>query len=272
MVVRQSSPTSPLITLTTDFGDRDSYVGCMKAVLLSYAPHVRIVDLCHNIQPHNTRHAAYNLWSAFALFPENTIHVVVVDPGVGSERRAIAAQAHDQFFVGPDNGVLWPILEQAPDVQIHQLNDPRWFRAALSSTFHGRDIFAPVAAHIAKGVALKSIGTPLSFPDLCPLQLFDAQVSQRALHGKILLADHFGNLATNIPGAWLPALEEDYSRCIVETGTWRIQGIHRTFSDVEHGQPVAYINSFGLLELAVRDGSAATLYSLSPDQPVLVHW
>lgn len=261
----------PLITLTTDFGDKDAYVACMKAVLLSLSPNCRMVDVCHHVAPQDIPHGAYTIWSAFSLFPAKTVHLVVVDPGVGSGRKAIAAQAHGQFFVGPDNGVLWPILSQDPQSQIHQITESRWFRSKASATFHGRDIFAPVAAYTALGVPLQEFGPPVQRSELVSLELFDAQRNEQSIVGKVLLADHFGNLATNIPADLLPP-PEHHANCKIEIGHTTVTGICHTFADVGLDQPVAYVNSFGVLEVAVRNASAQAQFSAFRNQPVMVQW
>lgn len=258
--------TSPrIISLTTDFGASDAYVGILKGVILSQAPQSMLVDLCHQIEAQNLRHGAYVLWSALEVFAPGTIHLVVVDPGVGSSRHPIAVHAGGQTFVAPDNGVLWPSISRFPQWEAVCLDQTEWFRDEISNTFHGRDVFAPVAAHIANGVPLEELGSPL--PHLVELELFNARQDEDGIHGRVLLADHFGNLVTNIPAHMLRHLP-DLSSCRIVAGTHHLQGVYRTFSSVGLGEPVVYINSFGLLEIAIRNGSAAEQLRLHTDAKV----
>ncbi len=259
----------PLITLTTDFGIQDSYVACMKGMILDIAPGCQIVDLCHHVLPQDIRHGAYTLWSAAHLFPPGTVHVVVVDPGVGSGRKAVAVRAGGHTYVGPDNGVLWPLVAKEDSFVAHQLTEHRWFRDDISFTFHGRDIFAPVAAHVANGVDLASLGPELA--ELKTLDLFQPKKGKNKVEGKIIWTDHFGNCPTDISPKELPSFDE-YKRCTLEVGAHHWIGIDRTFSDVQSGEPVAYINSFGLLELAVRNTSAVETLGLARGDQVVVTW
>lgn len=257
----------PIVTLTTDFGKIDSYVGCLKGVLLGIVPNCHIVDLSHHIIPQDIRHGAWVLWSAIDSFPEGTVHLAVVDPGVGSQRKAIVVEAGGHFFVGPDNGLLWPAISRFPDYRACQIQDCGWFRDKISNTFHGRDIFAPVAAHIANGTPLPSLGCHLS--EITTLELFDATISAGHITGKILCIDHFGNLITNIKAKLLPTAEY-LPDCIVEIDNYRWEGIKKTFSDVDLNSQLAYIGSFGLLELAVRNTSAADFLKIERDCPIRV--
>lgn len=263
------SSSVPVLTLTTDFGHRDSYVACMKGVICGIAPSVHVIDLCHEVRPQDIRHGAYTLWSSVEMFPRGSVHVVVVDPGVGSRRRSLAVQAGGYTFVAPDNGVLWPALMRFPDFSAVALSNSQFFRDEISNTFHGRDIFSPVGAHLANGASFSALGPIVS--TIAELELFDSVVGDRSIEGKLLLADHFGNFATNVTEDCLP--ERDlFPQCVVRTGEHEWLGINRTFGDVSEGANVAYINSFGVLELAVRNGSAEQELSLKRDTPVKVLW
>ncbi len=256
-----------IITLTTDFGMDDAYVGIMKGVISSIAPEAQLIDLSHSIEPQNIRQGAFVLWSAVEAFPPGTIHLAVVDPEVGSQRKAIAIQAGGHKFVGPDNGLLMPAAQRFSRLRVRELNRTEWMREEVSASFHGRDIFAPVAAHLAKGVAFEEIGSELAKPR--PMELFDTTTTQKWTEGRVLASDHFGNLITNIPQSALRFIE-DLSRCRIIAGTHYLQGLKRSFFEVEKGEPLAYINSFGLLEIAVRNGSAREQLHLSTETPVRV--
>ena len=241
-----------LITLTTDFGLADSYVGAMKGVILSIDPTATIVDISHDIAPQDVQEAAYVVYTAYPYFPPDTIHVVVVDPGVGSRRRAIALRAAQACFVAPDNGVLSYVLAREGMKEAVSLTHSRYHRPTVSHTFHGRDIFAPVAAHLARGVPLTELGEPLAeivaFPLPQPQVLPDGDVVGHVLH-----VDRFGNLILDVR-------EEDCilsEGLVLEVAGRRIQGLGRTFTDVPAGELVAYIGSSGHLEIALREGNAA---------------
>jgi len=241
-----------LITLTTDFGLADSYVGAMKGVILGVDPTATIVDISHDIAPQDVQEAAYVVYTAYPYFPPDTVHVVVVDPGVGSRRRAIALRAAQARFVAPDNGVLSYVLAREGMKEAVSLTNSRYHRPTVSHTFHGRDIFAPVAAHLARGVPLAELGEPLTeiftFPLPQPQVLPDGVVVGHVLH-----VDRFGNLILDVR-------EGDFilgGGIILEVAGRRIQGLGRTFTDVPAGELVAYIASSGHLEIAWREGNAA---------------
>ncbi|MEM1010060.1 MAG: SAM-dependent chlorinase/fluorinase [Myxococcota bacterium] len=246
-----------VVTLLTDFGLEDPYVGSMKGVMLGIAPEIHWVDLTHRVPAQDVDAAALLLWASVEAFPKDTIHLVVVDPGVGSSRRAVAVQTSGGVFVGPDNGVLWPAVQRFPGLRAVVLDRPEVWRDTVSSTFHGRDIFAPVAAHLAAGAALTEVGTPIR--DLQPLELFTPEISEQSITGRFVYADHFGNLCTDISSGLLRfwgdvplrvgfTIEGQSIECVVE----------QTFSDTDAGDWVVYWNSYGLLEVAIRNGSAAS--------------
>jgi S-adenosylmethionine hydrolase len=250
-----------IITLTTDFGLADSYVGTIKGVILGIAPVARIVDITHDINPQNTHQAAYIIQTFPGYFPPGAIHMVIIDPTVGSERRAIAFGTPDAIFVAPDNGVLTYVWRAAlerwgPEAcRVVELAEPRFWLPHVSSTFHGRDIFAPVVAHLARGAALDALGPRLP-------RLLEADLEQPAngrtggMVGRIIHVDHFGNCITNIT----PQHLEQYGmgeQIVVQIIDQRISGLSQTFSDVPVGALATLIGSTERLELAVRNGSAA---------------
>lgn len=237
---------TPTIALTTDFGAGSSYVAQMKGVLLSSLPEATLVDISHDVPPQSIREAALLLRGVAFALPLGTVHVVVVDPGVGTERRGIAVQTGGMFFVGPDNGVLGVALSR-PDAQVVHLDNEAFFRQPVSPTFHGRDIFAPVAAELAAGVSLDQVGSPLSSP--LAANLPDPTHKGDAISGEVLGADRFGNLLTNLPGA---GLHQDHP---LRLGR-RVLPWVTTYAEAPEKTPVALIGSDGYVEVAVRDGSA----------------
>ncbi len=188
---------APIITLLTDFGLGDAYVGIMKGVILSLSPDARLVDLSHEVPPQEVLSGAMVLQSAWRYFPPGTIHLAVVDPGVGSSRRALAAAGREQFFVGPDNGLFSLVFAEQAPLMVVSLENPQYFLAKVSATFHGRDIFAPVAAHLSLGVPLTAFGPALSDP--VGLDFPAPEFGEEEVDGQIISCDHFGNLISNIP-------------------------------------------------------------------------
>jgi S-adenosyl-L-methionine hydrolase (adenosine-forming) len=234
----------PIITLLTDFGTSDSYVAEVKGVLLSGAPGATLVDVSHAVPPGSIATAAYLLGRTWKHFPVGTVHFVVVDPGVGTTRRAVAVARDGQFFVAPDNGVLTPVF--GTGAEVWTLAEPE----GASPTFHGRDLFAPAAARLANGATLADVGAMVLEPPVllaAPLPLYEG----KKVHGEILHVDRYGNLVTT----FTPALVPPYA--ILESEDMAIGPIRRTFGDVAQGELLAYWGSSGLLEVAVRDGSAA---------------
>ena len=238
---------SAIITLTTDFGDADGYVGAMKGVILSLAPHATVVDISHTVPAQQVRHAAWVLATTAPFFPPGTIHVAVVDPGVGSQRRGIALQTPTAMFVGPDNGLFSSFLRAG--IACVALTNPAAHHHPVSATFHGRDIFAPVAARLANGIPLAALGPavddPVTWPDPQPQRLPDGR-----LRAQVVYIDRFGNLITNVG----PLSGRGDVR--VQIGGTALL-VRRTYADVEPGEFLALIGSSGYLEIAVRDGSAA---------------
>ncbi len=255
---------APLITLLTDFGLQDGYVAAMKAVLLGMVPQAQLVDISHLIPPQDIRWGAYVLKSCYADFPTGTIHVAVVDPGVGTHRRCIALRTDRYFFVGPDNGLFSFILEEEPRTETRLLSNQNLFRPTISATFHGRDIFAPVAAHLATGTPFPSLG-PMVDPLICswvrPL------LSPTLLEGEVLGCDRFGNIVTNIQARHLAdRLKEKTFEVFLEDR--KIPVFAKTYGDVPLGRSLTLVGSSNHLEIAVRQGNAAMLYGAQAGQKV----
>ncbi len=242
-----------IVTLLTDFGLADGYVGQLKGALLAVAPQAVVVDVTHEVPAQDVRTGAFHLWAAVSAFAAGAIHVAVVDPGVGSRRRAIAARARrGDVFVGPDNGLLGPAIDRLGGlVAAVELREPRFWRTEISGTFHGRDVFAPVAAHLSRGVAMEALGPKLSTLDRS-IVFPEPQRQGQSLSGEVLHVDIYGNLITNLPGSLLPPSFE------VRVGTRRIPRA-TSYSAVEKGALLALVGSSGLLEISVRDGDARRL-------------
>jgi S-adenosyl-L-methionine hydrolase (adenosine-forming) len=239
----------PLITLLTDFGLTDVYVGVMKGVIAQVNAALTVIDLTHAIAPQDIALARFHLGTAYPYFPANTVHVIVVDPGVGSQRRAIACQTEFGIFVAPDNGVLTDVLEQAQSVQVVELTRSQYWRTSHpSSTFHGRDIFAPVAAHLASGTPLTAVGGQVDAEQLVHLRS-PWRVRGDRLEGTIQAIDHFGNLITTISASIVP---ETWT---VMIGDYPVPS-GETYTSVLPGHVVSLIGSHGWLEIAVNGGSA----------------
>ncbi|MBM4424101.1 MAG: SAM-dependent chlorinase/fluorinase [Chloroflexi bacterium] len=244
-----------LITLTTDFGLRDGYGAVMKGVILGIAPQATLIDITHDIAPQNVRQAANILARDVAYFPANTIHVCVVDPGVGTARRPLAVRFGSQVFVGPDNGLITLLHARAQQegwpMEFYHLDQPQYWLAEISNVFHGRDLFAPVAAHLANGVRIDSVGSRIHDPVLLPLSAVERTTG--GLRGEVTHIDHFGNLATSILKTDLSGL----GNVSVRIRGVEIGGVARTFGDRAAGELVALIDSAGELAVAVVNGDAA---------------
>ncbi len=242
-----------IITLLTDFGFEDPYVGIMKGVILKLNPTVRLVDLTHSVEPGNIRQAACALRDSFHFFPESTIHVAVVDPGVGTRRRPILVQSRGHLFVGPDNGLFWPLLKDDPRALMVHLTKEMFFLPVISNTFHGRDIFAPVAGHLSLGADPLEMGdiiqNPVTLPDMEATQEGDALV------GRISRVDHFGNVVTNVHRDELVRFLGD-RQAIIRVAGKTINGIAQTYADGPEGELLALFGSTGHLEIAVNSGRA----------------
>lgn len=241
----------PLLTLLSDFGDRDVYVAVMKGVIAQINPKLRVIDLTHQIPPQNITAARFCLLNAYSYFPNGTIHVAVVDPGVGGLRRAIALQLTSCVLIGPDNGIFSGILNQNVAIAAVELTNPRYWRTQEPSrTFHGRDIFASVAAHLANGVSFKQLGTRIDPASLVKLDIPESQISETGIVGYIQYIDHFGNLITNIPASCVQG-----KTWYLEAGNLKIPGCE-TYGNVKVGDVIALVGSHGWVEIAINSGNA----------------
>jgi S-adenosylmethionine hydrolase len=247
-----------VITLTTDFGLQDYYVSAMKAVMLDIAPDARLVDISHEIPSQDIMAGSWILKNSTMLFPSNTVHTVVIDPGVGTERDPIALRINDQYFVGPDNGIF-SLLTQEHDFQAVRLTNDKYWRENPSNTFHGRDIFAPVAAHLSSGIDLTELGEPIE--DLVTYRWTVPIADKDGLEGMVIHIDKFGNLITNITESLLEDVigEKDVK---IYVGNTILSEIAPTFGAVPEGEPVAYIGSSGMLEVAINQGNAEQMLSV----------
>jgi S-adenosylmethionine hydrolase len=272
------SENPPIISILTDFGDADAFVGTMKGVMLNIAPHAQLVDLTNLIPPQDVRQAAFILMTAAPYFPEDTVHLIVVDPGVGSTRRAIAVQTPHARYVAPDNGVLTYALAGVERYTAVELANPKYQLPVVSTTFHGRDIFSPAAAHLAAGVPLEELGPVLD--SIVRLDAPHLVVGEDRVEGEVVRVDHFGNLRTSIhfldwhesdtirlrpmlaPAEGDAEVSFSASRTHVSTGPLTIHGVSATFSSVQTGQPVAFVGSENALEIAVNQGNAAREFDI----------
>lgn len=249
-----------IITLLTDFGIEDAYVGTIKGVILSVNPSAMIVDITHQIDPQDLIEAAYVIKSSYRYFPKGTVHVIVVDPGVGSDRAIVALEMMGHIFLAPDNGVLTLLMDEGRIDSITRVNNSHYFLEPLSQTFHGRDIFAPVGAHISKGVDLKKLGSGLDRNDLVHLSIRKPSISDEGeLVGTIVSVDRFGNCITNID---LNCLEKFYKpgyekNLVIAIGEYEIKGLSKSYDGVGLKQPLAIIGSLGYLEIALNCGRAS---------------
>jgi S-adenosylmethionine hydrolase len=251
---------NPVITLTTDFGLDDAYVGAMKGVLLCICPNCRVVDLTHNVPQGDILKASLVLRSAADYFPADTVHVAVVDPGVGGNRLPVALYSGNRYFVGPDNGLFWFLAHRDPPPRVVVLQKRAYFLPKPSMTFHGRDVFAPVAAHLASGVPLSEFGPPrrelvsLAVPAV-------TRGAEGMFRCQVIDIDHFGNCVTNLSPEEVACDLSAHWVVEMEDGTSVPVGLY--YGQVEEGQPLALVGSSGYLELAVRSGSAEKELSLS---------
>lgn len=245
---------SGIVTLTTDFGLRDPYVAAMKGVILSIFPKATLVDVSHGVRAGAVQAAADLLCETVSFFPEGTVHLVVVDPGVGGDRKAIAAEANGHLYVGPDNGIFWPLLQEDPKRIVVHLTESRFFHPPVSRTFHGRDVFAPVAAHLAFGRDTGEMGVPV--PDPVALKRPQPVRTDRVLVGEVTRVDRFGNLVTNLRQNHVEAFAGDREPRI-EVGDVIVQGVKTCYGDVPEGEVLAVFGSGDRLEIAVNGGRAS---------------
>ena len=259
-------PVPRTLTLTTDFGTQDAYVAAMKGVILERCPGAPLVDVTHEIAPQDVMEAAFVLRQAVPYFPDQAVHLVVVDPGVGTERRPVALRAGAHFFVGPDNGLFSLVLgEDAPD-EIAVLDDPeRWRTPDPSTTFHGRDIFAPAAAHLAAGGTLSGLGSRAE--ELQPLRWALPITDDQGIQGWTVHIDRFGNCITNVPqGLFEEHANGRTAKCYA--GSAILEGVAPTYGAVAEGEPLLVFGSSGFLEVAVSGGNAAKLLGIQKGDSV----
>lgn len=258
---------SNIITLMTDFGTNDHYVGVMKGVMLNINPQIEIVDITHSIPPQDIHGAAFLIDSAHRYFPTGTIHVIVVDPGVGSERRAIVCQTETAYFVCPDNGILTHILRNEERICTVAVENSAYFLPQVSNTFHGRDIFAPVAAHLSRGVSIDKLGSPVTHPVQLPVPR--PEVTDKAVIGQVIWIDSFGNLVTNISHEILGSLEGQDS-VVIRAGGTEIDHLNRSYAESAVGEALAIVGSFNRLEISINQGDAAQVLGLQRGDRVTI--
>lgn len=253
-----------LITLTTDFGAADHFVGAMKGVILGIAPRARIVDITHQIEPYDVNEAAFVIAQAWRYFPKRTVHVVVIDPGVGSARRPILAEAGGQFFIAPDNGVLSMIFDAAPH-KVRVISNAKLMNKIVSRTFHGRDVFAPAAAHLAAGIAPATFGKTIH-DYVRSSALKPRRTGTNAYSGAILKVDHFGNLITNLHIDEVAGVKTRPFE--LRVGLDRIHRLALTYAEASIGEIFVIVGSSGYLEIAANQASAANRLGCGAGAPV----
>ncbi len=254
----------PLLTLTTDFGLSDHYVGTMKGVILGICPRARIVDISHDVQPFAVTEGAYLIAQAYRYFPRKTVHVVVVDPGVGTSRRPILVEAAGQYFIAPDNGVLGVIYSREKH-KVRLISNDRYFQKPVSATFHGRDIFAPVAAHVASGIPVSHVGKIIG-AYIRPEFEKPRPMGKRNWLGCVLHIDRFGNIVTNFEAAGFPDLQR--RQFVFALGRRRITDMARSYADRKPGELFAIAGSSGFIEFSMNRSSAAEAGACGPGAPV----
>jgi S-adenosylmethionine hydrolase len=253
-----------VITLTTDFGTADHFVGTMKGVILGIAPKAQIVDITHEIPPFELNEAAFVIAQAWRFFPKRTIHVVVIDPGVGSARRPIIVEAGGHYFIGPDNGVFSMIYESAR-IKVREISNPKYVRKEVSRTFHGRDVFAPAAAHLSLRVPLTKFGKPVTDYIRSPVAKF-TQFAKNQWRGTILKVDRFGNLITNFHITDFPDVQTH--PIDLRIGLERVCRLALTYAEAEVGEVFAIVGSSGYIEVAANQASAAKTLGCGAGAPV----
>ena len=257
-----------VITLMTDFGISDHFVGVMKGVILNINPKVRIVDITHAVPPQDVHGAAFIVNSTYRYFPAGTIHVVVVDPGVGSRRRAIICQTDTAYFVCPDNGVLSYVLGNDTAHRIVALGNTDYWLSEVSNTFHGRDIFAPAAAHLSRGILLSQFGDAVNNVVRLPIQI--PQVAKTAIVGSVIWVDHFGNLITNLTSDLVESFGMENS-FVIRAGKAEICRLNCSYAESKKGECLAIIGSSGYLEISVNQGNAAQVLGLKRNDVIEIH-
>ncbi|HUO35521.1 MAG TPA: SAM-dependent chlorinase/fluorinase [Candidatus Acidoferrum sp.] len=245
----------PIITLTTDYGTNDHFVGAMKGVILNVNPEATVVDVTHGVIPHDILDGALAIGRAYKYFPARTIHVVVVDPGVGTQRRPILVAGDTHYFVAPDNGVLSVVFDQSETLHAWHITSEHYFLHPVSNTFHGRDIFAPVAGWLSKSWQTASFGEEIT--DFVRFSIPKPKSQGSQVKGVVLRVDHFGNLITNVSPQDVPALAAPDGKVTVRAGNAEIKKICSTFAEGAPGEPIGILGSSGYLEIVVNKGNAA---------------
>jgi len=262
-------PAKSLITLLTDFGTTDAFVASMKGVILKINPRATIIDITHEIPPHGIRHAAFVLNSAYRYFPKDTIHVVVVDPGVGGSRKPLLIVHPRAFFIGPDNGVFSYVYKEKAKLKVYRLDTPRYQLKKYSPTFDGRDLFAPVAAWLSKRTAPVKLGQQVkgyvAFPIPEPRQLKD-----HSLQGQVIHTDRFGNLITNITSEELRPWLSFRKTAAIKIKGQAIKGLKQFYSQASPRELCALINSDGHLEIFYNQANAQSVLNTKNDEPVII--
>ncbi len=253
----------PTIVLLTDFGSKDYFVGVMKGVISSINPVARVVDLTHEVEPQNVSQASFMLWASRKFFPDDSIFVCVVDPGVGSERKIVCGTIDGQTFIAPDNGLLDYVTAEGKEKEFYAVTNTRYFLGPVSTTFHGRDIFAPVAAHLSRGIRLNELGEAFRYPEA---ERFYREIVPGKNSGKVIYQDRFGNVFTNL--LWNDLLLE--GRATVRIGSGVIKKFYKSYSGSASRSVVGVKGSSGLLELAVNLGSAAKVLKSAIGQKLSV--
>ena len=260
----------PIITLLTDFGTADSYAAAMKGAILTVHPEARIVDLTHEAPAHDIRAAAFLLKSCYPYFPRGTIHVAVVDPGVGGSRLPIILTTAEQYFIGPDNGIFTYVIETEEVRDVRSITARHYMRETVSPTFHGRDVFAPAAAYLARGVSKEAFGEPVAEP--VRFELPRAVLSGRTIRASVLHVDRFGNVVLCVTRRQLEQAQERTGtrdlRCVA--GGAEISGLRMHYEGAPPGRPFFLFGSAGYLEIAADRASAAALTGLSPGDEVQI--
>jgi S-adenosylmethionine hydrolase len=264
-----------LISLLTDFGTRDEYVGVMKAVIWGIAPGSQIVDIGHQVEPQDIHQAAFLLGAAYPYFRAGSVHVIVVDPGVGGERCIVGMRFEGHFFIAPDNGLLALVLNGRRPEALVEVSRSEFFLPRVSRTFHGRDIFAPVAAHLASGTALEDLGPQLTLDQLHQLSHPPApETGLGQIRGAIVQVDRFGNLTTNIGRRQLIEAQtpSDGACVVIRVGGQTLKGLYARYADVPVGRPLALVGSRELLEIAVNQGNAQRHLGVARGDAVELVW
>ena len=262
-----AQPIPSIITLTTDFGFRDAYVGSMKGVILSIHPGVRLVDIAHQLPAHGVLETACLLREACPRFPPGTVHVAVVDPGVGGARRPVLLKIEDRFYVGPDNGIFGLLLEDFTLQGGWALENRTYFLPSVSRTFHGRDVFAPVAAHLARGIPPESFGTAITDPLRSPLPRPEEDGAE--LRGQVAWVDRFGNCITNLKAEVVFAWAGGAS-FVVRAASKSFEEISASYGSIPRGEALVLFNSMGLLEIACNQTRADRTLGLTQGEPVML--